>query len=159
MMLIRFSDFLKEENEEQEIPKVYKSSDKLEGTNSRHAEKYIKPKIEKNEKITIIKDFKHPETGHIISSGSEVVPLEIEKRIDKKGKPVYHTKVQHGDQVFSIPNHHIYKDPALRNAKQAGFVYESKIHKGLVQDGLARDRKSTRLNSSHMSESRMPSSA
>ena len=42
---------------------------------------------------------------------------------------------------------------------EKGFSISSKVIIGLTSDELAIDRKSTRLNSSHIQKSRMPSSA
>ena len=50
-------------------------------------------------------------------------------------------------------------DEAGRGACAGPLVVAAVILKDPTHDALAGDRKSTRLNSSHVSESRMPSSA
>ena len=50
--------------------------------------------------------------------------------------------------------------PALKNKfNYANVMQIPTLTKVIVNMGVGEDRKSTRLNSSHMSESRMPSSA
>ena len=50
-------------------------------------------------------------------------------------------------------------DPAIKNFDQESFLVNAKKHFVHLQDAWDQDRKSTRLNSSHIPLSRMPSSA
>ena len=49
--------------------------------------------------------------------------------------------------------------PTIRHALEKGAAVVLMSHLGALFEGVAEDRKSTRLNSSHVKRSRMPSSA
>ena len=48
---------------------------------------------------------------------------------------------------------------SARNHPNFEYIEGSVLNQNLLEELISRDRKSTRLNSSHVSESRMPSSA
>ena len=64
--------------------------------------------------------------------------------------------------LFNYPNHPGFKEHGTSKAAAKSASMHSKRLREIVLDTLrwqSLDRKSTRLNSSHVSESRMPSSA
>ena len=81
------------------------------------------------------------------------------ERYERCGEPVSHRNGYEGVTVKTTAGPLVLERPRLRNASRLDFASEI-VGKGVARThALEADRKSTRLNSSHIQKSRMPSSA
>ena len=111
-------------------------------------------------------------TRHIIEIQSEGCSEEELKNAQRELNNSYDTFVDKYGRITSRANDRAFRDDAdypllcsLENVDENGYVtkadmfYKQTIKPELTINRVETDRKSTRLNSSHIEESRMPSSA
>ena len=125
--------------------------------------------LRKHTGVADLADVRDPSDGNVFHDEDLEADEEPIRRGDREDDPA--VDVDDGDVVRAIRNleekageqvREEWRDCAARNANEhtkedEGLVWDSR--EDVAHEAEERDRKSTRLNSSHSGESRMPSSA